>query len=59
MDRARSRHSSRVRHATPILGAASSVAAGDFNEDGKPDLVVADGLDGGAISVLLNRYPGP
>jgi hypothetical protein len=37
-------------------GSPSTVAAGDFNGDGKPDLVVADGAN--VLSVLLNAGNG-
>jgi VCBS repeat protein/FG-GAP repeat protein len=38
---------------TPDLAAPSAIAVGDFNGDGKPDIVVADEI-GNAVSVLLN-----
>jgi hypothetical protein len=34
-----------------------SVAVGDFNLDGKPDLVIANYYDSGTVSVLLNTTP--
>ncbi len=41
------------------VGSAISVAVGDFNGDGKPDLAMAAGLDmGGGVSVLLNNGDG-
>jgi len=36
----------------------SSVAVDDFNLDGRPDLVVANGKDAGDVSVLLGRGDG-
>lgn len=35
-----------------------SVAVGDFNGDGKPDLAVANAKEGGSVSVLLNDGNG-
>ena len=39
---------------TPNLAAPSAIAVGDFNSDGKADLVVLDEL-GNAVNVLLNQ----
>jgi len=44
------------RHDYPVGKAPRSIAAGDLNGDGRPDLAVVK--DGGGISVLLNRGDG-
>jgi len=41
----------------PTYGASSSVAVGDFNEDGRPDLALAKPSGNNAVSVLLNTTP--
>jgi hypothetical protein len=38
----------------PAGSSPDSVAVGDFNGDGKPDLAVANNLSSGTVSVLLN-----
>jgi LPXTG-motif cell wall-anchored protein len=41
----------------PVAGTPYMVATGDFNSDGKPDLVVS-GQDAGAVTVLLGNGTG-
>jgi len=42
----------------PVETAPNSVAVGDFNGDGKPDLAVANSGSGGPVSVLLGNGDG-
>jgi uncharacterized protein (UPF0548 family) len=42
----------------PVGITPASVAVGDFNGDGKPDLAVAN-EDSNTVTVLLNTFPGP
>jgi len=46
------------RIGTPDLAAPAALAVGDFNGDGKPDVVVADEI-GNTVSVLLNSGTTP
>lgn len=44
-----------VTYAVPI---APYLVLGDFNEDGKPDIAICGGLNGGVVSILINNGDG-
>lgn len=40
---------------SPKMAAPTGIATGDFNGDGRPDIVVSHGVDQGGFDILLNR----
>jgi hypothetical protein len=47
-----------VRRAYPTTATPLQVTVADVNEDGRPDLLVADGNDNSGVSILLGRGDG-
>lgn len=47
-----------VHGAGYAVGTAAGLAVGDFDHNGRPDLVAAAGAVSGRVTILLNRLPG-